>query len=45
MAQFMPATARWHGLADPFDPMESLRHSAAYLRELLNRFGPLLIQW
>jgi hypothetical protein len=37
----MPATASWHGLADPFDPMESLRHSAAYLRELLDRFGNL----
>jgi Transglycosylase SLT domain/SPOR domain len=41
IAQFMPATASWHGLADPFDPIESLRHSAAYLRELLNRFGNL----
>jgi len=41
IAQFMPATASWHGLADPFDPMEALRHSAAYLRELLNRFGNL----
>ena len=41
IAQFMPATASWHGLADPFDPMESLRHSAAYLRELLDRFGNL----
>ena len=41
IAQFMPATASWHGLADPFDPTESLRHSAAYLRELLNRFGNL----
>ena len=41
IAQFMPATARWHGLADPFDPVEALRHSAAYLRELLNRFGNL----
>jgi hypothetical protein len=37
----MPATAGWHGLADPFDPTESLRHSAAYLRELLERFGNL----
>ena len=35
IAQFMPATASWHGLADPFDPVEALRHSAAYLRELL----------
>src|SRR6201984_2638806 len=41
IAQFMPATASWHGLSDPFDPTESLRHSAAYLRELLNRFGNL----
>jgi soluble lytic murein transglycosylase-like protein len=41
IAQFTPATATWHGLADPFDPIESLRHSAAYLRELLDRFGNL----
>jgi hypothetical protein len=41
IAQFMPRTASWHGLADPFDPIDSLRHSAAYLRELLNRFGNL----
>jgi Transglycosylase SLT domain len=41
IAQFMPTTASGHGLANPFDPMESLRHSAAYLRELLNRFGNL----
>ena len=41
IAQFMPATASWHGLADPFDPVEALRHSAAYLRELQNRFGNL----
>src|ERR1700728_4388877 len=41
IAQFMPAPASWHGLADPFDPIEALRHSAAYLRELLNQFGNL----
>src|ERR1700756_4510278 len=41
IAQFMPATASWHGLADPFEPVEALRHSAAYLRELLNQFGNL----
>ena len=41
IAQFMPGTASWHGLADPFDPIEALRHSAAYLRELLDRFGNL----
>jgi hypothetical protein len=28
----MPRTASWHGLVDPFDPIEALRHSAAYLR-------------
>jgi soluble lytic murein transglycosylase-like protein len=41
IAQFMPQTASWHGLSDPFDPIEALRHSAAYLRELLDRFGNL----
>jgi soluble lytic murein transglycosylase-like protein len=41
IAQFMPETASWHGLSDPFDPIEALRHSAAYLRELLDRFGNL----
>jgi soluble lytic murein transglycosylase-like protein len=37
----MPQTASWHGLADPFDPIEALRHSAVYLRELRDRFGNL----
>ena len=41
IAQFMPSTADWHGLADPFDPIEALRHSAGYLRELRDRFGNL----
>jgi soluble lytic murein transglycosylase-like protein len=41
IAQFMPRTAGWRGLADPFDSIESLRHSAAYLRELLSQFGKL----
>ena len=41
IAQFMPATASGHGLANPFEPIEALRHSAAYLRELLDRFGNL----
>jgi hypothetical protein len=35
IAQFMPRTADWHGLADPFDPIEALHHSA--LRELRAR--------
>jgi soluble lytic murein transglycosylase-like protein len=41
IAQFMPRTASWHGLADPLDPIEALRHSASYLHELLNQFGNL----
>ena len=41
IAQFMPHTANWHGLSDPFNPVEALRHSAAYLRELRARFGNL----
>ena len=41
IAQFMPQTASWHGLADPFDPIEALRHSASYLRELRDQFGNL----
>jgi len=41
IAQFMPRTADWRGLADPFDPIAALRHSAAYLRELRQKFGNL----
>jgi hypothetical protein len=41
IAQFMPRTADWHGLADPFDPIEALKHSASYLRQLRDRFGNL----
>jgi transglycosylase-like protein with SLT domain len=41
IAQFMPRTASQYGLVDPFDPTEALRHSASYLRELLDRFGNL----
>ena len=41
IAQFMPHTANWHGLSDPFNPIEALRHSAAYLRELRAQFGNL----
>jgi hypothetical protein len=41
IAQFMPQTASWHGLTDPFDPIEALRHTASYLRELRDQFGNL----
>jgi hypothetical protein len=35
----MPATARWRGLSDPFEPAEALLESARWLRELLDQFG------
>jgi transglycosylase-like protein with SLT domain len=41
IAQFMPATAGGRGLADPFDPIEALRHSAGYLHDLMTQFGNL----
>jgi Transglycosylase SLT domain len=41
IAQFMPRTADWRGLADPFNPIDALRNSASYLGELRNRFGNL----
>ncbi len=41
IAQFMPQTADLRGLADPFDPIEALKHSAGYLRDLRNQFGNL----
>ncbi|MGD0023258.1 MAG: lytic transglycosylase domain-containing protein, partial [Xanthobacteraceae bacterium] len=41
IAQFMPRTADWRGLADPFDPIEALRNAAGYLRDLREKFGNL----
>ncbi|MGH6767874.1 MAG: transglycosylase SLT domain-containing protein [Xanthobacteraceae bacterium] len=41
IAQFMPGTARLRGLADPFDPIQSLHKSADFLRELRVEFGNL----
>ena len=41
IAQFMPATADYRGLIDPFDPIEALKNSARYLRDLKARFGNL----
>jgi hypothetical protein len=41
IAQFMPATADYRGLVDPFDPIEALKNSARYLRDLKARFGNL----
>ncbi|MBV9348921.1 MAG: lytic transglycosylase domain-containing protein [Pseudolabrys sp.] len=39
VAQFMPATAAQHRLADPFDPLAALHASARFLRSLINQFG------
>src|SRR5215472_15823252 len=41
IAQFMPSTADYRGLVDPFDPIEALKHSARYLRDLKGKFGNL----
>jgi hypothetical protein len=41
IAQFMPRTADWHGLTNPFEPIEALRHSAGYLHDLKAQFGNL----
>ena len=39
IAQFMPGTAELRGLDDPFNPASAILASAAYLRELADRFG------
>ena len=41
IAQFMPATADFRGLADPFDPIASLHKAAGYLADLRKAFGNL----
>ena len=41
IAQFMPATARAQGLADPFEPFTAIEQSARFLRELRAQFGNL----
>lgn len=41
IAQFMPATAQWRGLEDPFDWSLSIQHSGRWLGELRQQFGNL----
>lgn len=41
VAQFMPAVAAERGLRNPFDAIESLPHSASFLKEHLDNFGNL----
>jgi hypothetical protein len=38
IAQFMPGTAAMRGLINAFEPMQALRESASYLRELRTTF-------
>ena len=38
IAQFMPQTAAMRGLANAFEPLDALRESASYLRELRTTF-------
>lgn len=39
IAQFMPGTADERGLADPFEPLQAIRHSASLLADLKAEFG------
>jgi len=39
IAQFMPQTAAARGLTNAFEPLQALRESASYLRELRTTFG------
>ena len=39
IAQFMPATAKERGLADPWNPLEAIPASAHYLADLRAQFG------
>jgi Transglycosylase SLT domain len=41
IAQFMPQTASFRGLADPFDPIAALHQAASYLGDLKKQFGNL----
>jgi hypothetical protein len=41
IAQFMPETADYRGLVDPFNPIEALANSASYLHDLQQKFGNL----
>jgi hypothetical protein len=41
IAQFMPQTAEFRGVVNPFDPIEALKHSASYLHDLRAQFGNL----
>jgi hypothetical protein len=39
IAQFMPGTASWRGLKNPFDPIEAIAKAGQLLNELRREFG------
>lgn len=39
IAQFMPGTAQRFGLANPYDPLDSIRANADYMRKLTDMFS------
>lgn len=39
LTQLMPGTAAGLGVADPYDPAQSLEGGAKYLRQMLDKFG------
>ncbi len=39
LTQLMPGTAKALGVTDPFDPVQSLRGGAKYLRQMISQFG------
>jgi hypothetical protein len=41
VAQFMPTTAAWRGLENPFDPIPAIFKSAQLLRDLMKQFRNL----
>jgi Transglycosylase SLT domain/SPOR domain len=41
IAQFMPKTAVWRGLQNPFEPVAAILKSAELLRDLMKQFGNL----
>ncbi|MFN7921891.1 MAG: lytic transglycosylase domain-containing protein [Bryobacteraceae bacterium] len=39
LMQLMPSTAQEFGVADPFDPIQSIQAGARYLAQLISRYG------